>query len=207
MTQGNGREDLPVVGIEIPRPDFRSAAADADLTVSAARNFAAIFRICRLAGAGRTRSLDQANKDTLRRFNVDLVGRANVSDLLLPAVEPLAERQTNVGLFAHQLLEGQIVRDLRPALAVDVIAIYHEWCARLSCREFPTPAVLNSLRVDFGVRADRLRYLHAGAIKGPHSVLDLAGNAVAPSGAGRAEWLGNQIALFRESVAAYIGVA
>lgn len=181
-----------------------AAIRGTDITVSAARSFAAIVRVCRMAGAGRARSLRQANADTIRVYGVDLLARCNVDDLLLPAAEAAADPQSNVSMFCHALMEGDLGIELRPALSTDVMAIYSAWCARNGWRGYPMHKVISTLVRNFYVRSSRKRYIDGCTVRGPHSFLALDGNTNPPRDADERTWLGEQAEAFRQSAAEYI---
>lgn len=106
--------------------------------------------------------------------------------------------------FFRHLTEGQIHGiKARPALSQDVFDLYRVWCNRLGIKPAPQPRLINALEKKHAVPNVRERYRFGpGDIKGPHGICMFGTEEPGPAD-DRREWLGRNIAAFREDVRNY----
>jgi len=112
---------------------------------------------------------------------------------------------TSQFFYALETREIPIPR-MAPALSQDVYDVYRVWCARTGMRPASMPRLLSSLDRRHRTYTARKRYLAAGSIKGPHTML-LFGGGKPPNGLIETSWLGECVEAFKTAAADYVGRA
>ena len=174
----------------------------ADIQVAADRTFRAIIRSARSAGLGLPAALRRANAVTLARTGIDMLAELDAENHLTAleaeqgarAVLPAA---ANVVRFWSELERGDFQGfGPIPALTTQWHRLYVRWCVERGELACVLPPMANALR-SLGLRALRKRWVQAGQIKGPHTVLWPRGVSV-PHGRAEGEWLGECVAAAAE---------